>query len=91
MEQKVEVEKDGRVMRIPKHMLEDALRLGCTQTKKPIKNPPKELLLPRNPTVKIEANAEVKSEIELVKEQLDKAGIKYHPATGLAKLKAKLK
>ena len=68
-------------------MLEDALRLGCTQTKKPIKNPPKELLLPRNPTVKIEP----KSEIELVKEQLDKAGIKYHPATGLAKLKAKLK
>ena len=87
MEQKVEVEKDGRIIRIPKHMLEDAVRLGCTQTKKPIKNPPRELLLPRGESKEAE---EAKTEIDLVKEQLDKAGIKYHPNTGLDKLKAKL-
>ena len=44
MEKKIEVEINGRVRRIPAHMLEDMLRFGATETKRAIKQVPKELL-----------------------------------------------
>lgn len=43
MEKKIEVEIEGRKVRIMPHMLEDAGRFGATQTKRQIKEPPKEL------------------------------------------------
>ena len=43
MEKKIEVEIDGRKVRIMPHMLKDAGRFGATQTKRQIKEPPKEL------------------------------------------------
>jgi hypothetical protein len=44
MEKKIEVEVNGRVMRVPEHMLSDMMKFGATQTKRSVKEPPKELL-----------------------------------------------
>jgi hypothetical protein len=44
-EKKVEVEINGKKFRCPEHMMEDMMRFGASQTKRTIKNPPKEVLL----------------------------------------------
>jgi hypothetical protein len=41
---KVEVEVNGRIIRVPENMLHDLERFGVSQSKRVIKNPPKELL-----------------------------------------------
>ena len=44
MEKKIEVEINGRKVRIMPHMLSDAAKFGATQEKRIIKETPKELL-----------------------------------------------
>jgi len=90
MEKKVTVEVNGRLVRVMKHTMDDVILLGGSTLNKTVKNPPKELTLkPKKEDVLPEMTTS-KTEIELVKEKLDKLGIKYHPTTGLVKLKAKL-
>jgi hypothetical protein len=43
MEEKVEVEINGRKFRVPKHMVDDYMKLGALQTKRLVREPPKEL------------------------------------------------
>ena len=44
MEKKIEVEINGRKRLIPEHMLADYMKFGATQTKRAVKEPPRELL-----------------------------------------------
>jgi hypothetical protein len=44
MDKKIEVEINGKKLRIPEHMLSDFMKFGAMQTKREVKNPPKELL-----------------------------------------------
>ena len=93
MERKVSIEVNGRIVRVMKHTMDDVIMLGGTTLNKTVKNPPKELKLTPKTVIKGDNLPEMttnKSEIEIVKEKLDKLGIKYHPTTGLAKLKVKL-
>ena len=96
-ERKIEIEMaDGRIVRVMKHMLDDAALFGASTMKKPIKNPPKELLITREsgnrlPEMIIKPLPQSKTEIELVREKLTEQGVKFHPNTGLDKLKSKLK
>lgn len=46
MEKKISVEVNGRTVRIMPHMLPDLEKLGAVQTKKVLKETPKELLKP---------------------------------------------
>jgi hypothetical protein len=43
-EKKVEVEINGKILRVPEHLVNDMAKFGATLTKRTIKNPPKELL-----------------------------------------------
>ncbi len=43
-EKKVEMEINGKIVRVSEHMVPDLMRFGATQTKRSIKDPPKELL-----------------------------------------------
>ncbi len=45
-ERKVEVEINGKKLRVSEHMVEDIMKFGATMTKREIKNPPKELTMP---------------------------------------------
>ena len=96
MERKVSIEVNGRTVRVMKHTLDDVIMLGGSTLKRPIKNPPKELnIIPKSIDISADTNnlpdmVTSKTEIDIVKDKLDKLGIKYHPATGLEKLKAKL-
>ena len=90
MEKKVTVEVNGRLVRVMKHTMDDVILLGASTLNKTVKNPPRELTLkPKEEDILPEMTTS-KTEIELVKAELDKLGIKYHPTTGLIKLKAKL-
>jgi len=90
MEKKISVEVNGRLVRVMKHTMDDVILLGGSTINKVVKNPPKELTLKPIKDEVLPEMVSTKSEIEIVKEKLDKMGIKYHPTTGLAKLKAKL-
>lgn len=43
-EKKVELEINGKIVRASEHMVPDLMRFGATQTRRSIKDPPKELL-----------------------------------------------
>ena len=43
-EKKIEVIINGKVRRVPEHMLEDMMKFGATTTKRTVKEIPKELL-----------------------------------------------
>ena len=94
MEKKVAVEVNGRIVRVMKHTMDDVILLGGSTVNKTVKNPPKELTLTAKPIIAKKENlpemVTTKSEIDIVKDKLDNKGIKYHPNTGLDKLKAKL-
>lgn len=90
MEKKIAVEVNGRIVRIMKHTMDDAILLGANTLSKTLKNPPKELTLDSKKDGYLPEMVKSQTEIEIVKEKLDKLGIKYHPNTGLEKLKAKL-
>lgn len=57
-ERKVEVEINGKIIRVSEHMLSDIAKFGGTSTKRTVKNPPVELLqMPKKvilPVVKLE-------------------------------------
>jgi len=61
-EKKVEVEINGKILRIPEHMLGDIMKFGATQTKRIVKNPPKELLVMPLPKKLVLPRAEIKRE-----------------------------
>ena len=59
-QKKVEVEINGKKFMVAEHMVPDMIKFGASQTKRTVKNPPKELLnmpapktviLPENPVV----------------------------------------
>jgi len=43
MEKKIEVEINGKKLRIPEHMLSDMMKFGATQTRRNVREAPKEL------------------------------------------------
>jgi hypothetical protein len=44
VEKRVEVEINGKILRVAEHMVPDLMKFGASVTKRTIKEPPKELL-----------------------------------------------
>jgi len=67
---RVELEVNGKIIRVAEHMVADVLKFGATYTKRIIKEPPVEIIMPLPKKIIIPRTDNLKKLEEIVKEPL---------------------
>ena len=73
---RVELEVNGKIIRVAEHMVADVLKFGATYTKRIIKEPPVEIIMPLPKKIIIPRADNLKKLEEIVKEPVVQPDIK---------------